>query len=459
MLGLAVAWTVLRGIDHRFVSFSDGVYTYLASAVAEGGAHHLYGRLVLSQPPAVVLSAAALWKLSPHVETIRAALAALGALTALLTYALARANRLSKGVAVGAALLALTAPVRAQFSGLDGEVLLAPLALGLGLALHGRRPGLAGVLVGAGFFVKLTWAPFAIAGLVVAARDRTLGRSLVAAVATAGALYTASVAAFGWRPGDLLDEIVLGQSGSGLQLGVLGAIATIVALMWWPYLLPALVGVRSLGRPTLNLMAAGLLAGAFAIKQGTFFNVLDPVEPFLAVAAAAGAVVLWRKRTPLGVALLAVCAAGMALHVASVADSRLGRILPVPVGAAVLATDDEQVVDRAVAAIRQHSAPRDPVLVNPLLAVLAGRREVSNQADWFILHALGSRCSSHTGRCVLWARMKRRARDGRAAVVTVDSNVKSFDPSFPRDTGTRAGQRILRIDEPPLDLTLFARSR
>src|ERR671934_115520 len=101
--------------------------------------------------------------------------------------------------AAAAALVALAAPIHAQFSGLDGEALLTPLALGLALALHRRRSGISGLLVGAGFFVKLTWLPFALAAFVVMARERDrreLARAGLAASAATVGLYGAAVAAF-----------------------------------------------------------------------------------------------------------------------------------------------------------------------------------------------------------------------------------------------------------------------
>jgi len=454
-------WTLaVQGVDHRFISFSDGAYTYIASAVAAHGAHRLYGAVVLSQPPAVVLGAAALWRLAPHVETIRLALALLGILTSLLTYAVARANRLAPGLAAAAAAVALTAPIHAQFSGLDGEALLTPLALALALALHRRRPGTAGLLVGAGFFVKLTWLPFALAALVVIARTRgrrALGGALLVATATAAVLYGVSLAAFGWKPGDLLAEIVLGQSGSGLQIGTLEGIAAVTVLAWWPLVLLAAAGAGSLARPSRALFVAGLAAGGFAVKQGTFFNVLDPAEPFVAVAAVAGALSLWRRRFAPAKWLVAACALGLVLHVASLTGERARSALPLPAGAAVVSTDDEADVDRAARAIDANTIPSEPVLVNPLLAVVAGRNEVAGQADWFILRALERLCgddASAPARCRLWAEMKRHARQS-ATVVGVDSNVRSFDGGFARAAGVAGRRRLLRIDAPPLDLTLY----
>jgi hypothetical protein len=497
VLAAGAGWTLgVRGVDHRFISFSDGVYTYVASALAAHGGHELYGTIVLSQPPAVVLGAAALWRLSPHVETIRFALALLGMLTALLAYALARRAGLQPGPAAAAALLALTAPIHAQFSGLDGEALLAPLALTLALVLerprdgvrrHGvghprpkrarrvsdtapadtapatwppmvRGPALAGVLVGAGFFVKLTWLPIGVAALAVTARTegrRALLAATAAAAGAATALYAACFLAFGWRPGDLLAETVLAQSGSGLQLAALGGLAAIVVLTWGPLLPLAAAGTGTLTRPSRALLVGALAAGIFTLKQGTFFNVLDPAEPFLAVAAVSGALSLWRGRSAPARWLAALCALGLALHVASLTGARAARVLPAPLGAAVVSIDDEADVDRAARAIDSGSSPASEVLVNPLLAVVAGRKEVAGQADWFILAALQRSCGadrSAPSRCRLWSEMKR----AHPAVVSVDRNVRAFDPAFAEETGTREMRRLLRIDRPPLDLTLYA---
>ena len=65
-------------------------------------------------------------------------------------------------------------------------------------------------------------------------------------------------------------------------------------------------------------------------------------------------------------------------------------------------------------------------------------------------------CGSRTGldpHCADWARVKA----GRYAVVGVDSNVVSFDPTFRRDTGVASLKLILSIDEPPIKTELYAR--
>jgi hypothetical protein len=86
IVAASVAWALLAGVDHRYISFSDGAYTYAASVIATRGAHALYSSIVFSQPPLTLLGAVLVWRASPHIEAIRAALAALAGLRSLLTY-------------------------------------------------------------------------------------------------------------------------------------------------------------------------------------------------------------------------------------------------------------------------------------------------------------------------------------------------------------------------------------
>jgi hypothetical protein len=188
------------------------------------------------------------------------------------------------------------------------------------------------------------------------------------------------------------------------------------------------------------------------LKQGTFFNVLDPLEPFLAMLAAAGGYELWRRRRRWGRPLVLVCSLGVAIHVASVSTAALTRALPIPLGAAVVNTDNEATVDRLAHAVEAHSKPSQPVLVNPLLAVVAHRTETAGAADWFILRAL-----CRTGRSCDWRVAKAMARRGRVPVVSVDSNVVSFDSSFRRGVGLGSFHRVLRVDAPPLKTTIYVR--
>jgi hypothetical protein len=437
----AVAWAAIRGIDHSFISFSDGVYMYAASE----GARALYSVVAVSLPPAPLLLVAGLWKLSPHIETVRLALAFFGAGTALLTYLVARRLfALGSWAAALAAIIALTGPVHAQFVGVDGELLLTALVLALALALQGRRRALTTVLLGVGFFCKLTWAPFFVAGIVaVALRKgrRAAVETALTSLALAAALYATAMAVFGWSAHDLLRQLVLAESNSGFQFELVLGLAAVVLLAWWPFLVLARPALSETNDVVRLLLAAGAVGALSMLKQGTFFNVLDPLEPLLAIVAVAGGVSLWQQRRR---ALVVVCVLGTALHVASVSSGVLAKALPIPVGAALVNTHNEGNVDRIASAVAAQSSPDQPVLINPLFALVAERREPLHAADWFILHALDN------GE---WERVKR----ARVAVVSLDSNVESFDSSFRRDVGADSMEPVLRIEQPPIKTTIYSR--
>jgi hypothetical protein len=435
VVGLAAVWSLVHGIDHRFISFSDGAYMYAAAR----GVHRLYTDIPLSLPPSTMLGASLVWRLSPHIEAIRIALAGSAAATALLTFRVGRELfRLGPRGAAVAAALALTAPVHAQFVGLDGEALLIPLVLLLALALEARRDLLCALVLGVGFFVKLTWAPYALAALLLARRRAP--RVVAGAAAVALALYGGAIAAFGWAPGDLLRQLVVAESRSGYQLGLIPGLALALIVLWWPALALLRPGLRAASPAATQLLAAGAVSALFMLKQGTFFNVVAPLEPLLGCAAVAGAASLWHGRRG---GIVALCAAGAALHVASVARGPLGVALPLPLGAAIVNTDNEATVDRLAAVVDAHSTARQRVLVNPYIALVAGRREPDDAADWFILHALGGE----------W----RRVKAAPTAVVGVDSNVTGFDGTFRADTGADELLPLASVDRPPLKLQLYAR--
>jgi len=460
ILALAAAWTLLRGIDHRFISFSDGVYMYSASVAAGHGLHELYRGIALSLPPGTPIGATLVWKLSPHIESIRVALALMSGVTALLTYRVAR-TLFGLGIAasVVAALLALAGPVHAQFVGLEGETFVTPLALGLAIALERRRDAACLALLGVGFLLKLTWAPFFVAAMVALALRSGWRRALAigaGAVAFSFALYAVAVWAFGWSPHQLVVQLLLAQSHSGFQVGVAAGIVAAVLVIWWPLLLLAAPGWRQAGTSVRLVIGAAAACSLFMLKQGTFFNVLDPLEPFLAILAVSGACLLWQRNRPRLRALVVLCTLGAALHIASVTGGPATRALPLPLGAAIVDTDNEAQVDRVAAAVAAHSRPDEPVLVNPLFALVAHRSEPAQAVDWFILWSLERSCGKRTDldrHCADWDRTKA----GSFAVVGVDSNVVSFDPSFRRDTGVASLELILNIDEPPIKTSLYAR--
>ncbi len=460
VLALAAAWTLLRGIDHRFISFSDGVYMYTASVAAGRGLHELYRGIALSLPPGAPIGATLVWKLSPHIESIRLALALVSGVTALLTYRVAR-TLFGLGVAasVVAALLALAGPVHAQFVGLEGETVVTPLVLGLAIALERRRDLACLAILGLGFLFKVTWAPFFVAAMVALALRSGWRRALaigVGAVALSFALYAVAVWTFGWSPHQLVVQLLVAQSHSGFQLGVAAGIVAAVLVIWWPLLVLAAPGWRGAGTSVRLVIGAAAACSLFMLKQGTFFNVLDPLEPFLAVLAVTGACHLWELNRPRLRAVVLLCTLGAALHIASVTGDPAARALPLPLGAAIVDTDNEAQVDRVAAAVAAHSRPGEPVLVNPLFALVAHRSEPAQAVDWFILRSLERACAERIDldpHCADWD----RAKAGLLAVVGVDSNVVSFDPSFRRDTGVASLELILSIDEPPIETALYAR--
>jgi hypothetical protein len=144
--------------------------------------------------------------------------------------------------------------------------------------------------------------------------------------------------------------------------------------------------------------------------------------------------------------------------VASVSTGAGRSALPLPFGAAIVNTDNEARVNEIAAVIAARSRPDQPVLVNPLFALVAQRHEPAKAADWFILRSLERACagdSTRTRHCGDWAKAKAAART--VAVVGVDSNVVSFDPSFRRDTGVAGRKPLLSIDEPPIKTELYRR--
>jgi hypothetical protein len=236
VLALAAAWTLLRGIDHRFISFSDGVYMYTSSVAAGHGLHELYRGIALSLPPGTLIGATLVWKISPNIESIRLALALASGVTALLTYRVAR-TLFGLGVAasVVAAFVALAGPVHAQFVGLEGEAFLTPLALGLAIALERRRDAACLAILGLGFLFKLTWAPFFVAAMIALTLRSGWRKALAiggGALILAFALYAVAVWTSDWSPHQLVVQLLLAQSHSGLQLGVAAGILAAVLVIW-----------------------------------------------------------------------------------------------------------------------------------------------------------------------------------------------------------------------------------
>lgn len=252
------------------------------------------------------------------VVALRLGTALLVAATALGLHAIAR--RLLPGVP-GAGLLAglgyVALSMRGVGDGTNGELLLAPFAVGgIALALAARGPGLAlgaGVLAGCALLVKqVALAEAAVAGLVLLRQPR-----LLAAFALGGALPVAvALGAYGaaGRLGLLLEALfAAGEAGgTGLNLeGMRHGLATYAAAI-----AAALAGLAALAwrgaRPAAWLLGAWLAAvAAMLLLLGRFADhMMIQLAPPLALGFAALAAPMRRPVQALALAALL----GWSLH-------------------------------------------------------------------------------------------------------------------------------------------------
>lgn len=451
ILIVGAMWLWRIGIDHHYISFSDGVYSYLAREVARHGPNALYTKLALSQPPIMVLLGSLAWKVHPAVESIRALVGALWLVTSILVYTLSRITFLPPRWACAAGLLTIVAPMHAQFAGLDGEALLAPLAVTLAIALHKEHEGWAGVIAALGLFVKLTWLPIALAAFgFVLVRRTALWKWFVIPYLTTTVGMVVGLQMIGhWRIGDLLDYLVTAQSNAGFQPAALLVVALVSILAWLP-LVNSLVLYRKLntGSYAVFWIAMGSsICVLFSIKEGTFFNVAITVEPLLAICTAAFMHALFVNKNRLRWAASAILGV-FCISYSLVAFGAMPATWMFPKGTQIVHTNNQDDVDMLVKGIHNESTPTDDVFLNPLLAVLAHRNLVGNQADWFILHALesGSR----------WRALKAAAVE-RATVIGIDKNVSAFDPQIKRLPRAAKMYLFAGIDSAPLRLNLYAR--
>ncbi|GAG01162.1 unnamed protein product, partial [marine sediment metagenome] len=261
--------------------------SYIASVVADDGPGVLYADVVLSQPPVMVLLGAMTWMIDGSIEALRVLGVVMAGITAMLTWWVGRSVGLSPWGATAATVIAATGVVRTLFGGLDGEMLLTPLALVLVLLLLGNRLRWAAVVLGIGFLIKMTWALIALAGLIVIVRQSR--RDGLIAVGVSGAVWfggwIVGALAFGWPVSSILEQLVIAQRQAGLQPGLAAGVAIILALVWLPLLIPAGAAIRRVPFPVAAILVGALAGIVYTLKQGTFFNVLGPAEPLLAIVA------------------------------------------------------------------------------------------------------------------------------------------------------------------------------
>ncbi|MDX6671073.1 MAG: hypothetical protein QOI91_1436 [Solirubrobacteraceae bacterium] len=448
-LGVGVAYAVLGALTcaalyawqaDGYWSYSDGVYAYTARALLHGA--NLYSDVAAAQPPPTFWAGALALLPGETIGTLRVGLAFVtllsGALVAVAVWKLtARA-----GAAVAGGVASLLAPwaVR-EHALLTPETFAAPLLMGC--ALLGSRTGGAAVAAGAlgagAAAFKLTWlVPVAAIALVAADRRRFVAGAVGAGAVLAGV----SLALYGSA---LWDNVVTAQLETGTQAPrLILEYAEQAAWNLAPLVVVALSALwlrsRVLDRALLRTLVA-LAVGAGAVlatmvKDGSYVNVVVPLEPPLVALGAAGlALLVAEVRGRAGRAGVA----GMGIEggspigseMASPESGRTGRETASPTGAsrrrvrAVLAVAVAAATLAAAQTVSLLASPDDPNLFRhpfsgayyariaspdqvharvararrcpagvafsgpPYIAFAAGRRMPGNQGDPFILNRAG----------------------------------------------------------------------
>jgi hypothetical protein len=370
-------------LDRSYLEYSEGYYLYLGSRLAAGAP--LYSGATSTQPPLLPVVLSLLWRLQPDVILPR--LLALGAYLAgaLLAGALAQhlsRHRYAGGIAiVFAAVLPLGAGLPQV---LDGNTLLAPLAVAIALATLNAaqcRAGrgvrwafIAGTLGALGLAIKLTFVPFAVAPLLVAWWTRrrdlataylgTLALGCATVAAAAGAV--AGPAALNGLLGELESPLLIGGAALAFWqvLALEGPVLLLGAFGWWR------VRHTMTGQVLTPFAMAASLLPVLAVHQGTFAGVARPAEPLLAALAAAGIVELV-SRSGSRVALPAMACIVAVWPAAQSVRTRLGHT-----------GVDPHVV---LLQLQRVGPAGSDVLAPPYYAVLAGRRMEYDYADWTVL--------------------------------------------------------------------------
>ncbi|MDX6650386.1 MAG: hypothetical protein QOJ97_2337 [Solirubrobacteraceae bacterium] len=447
-LGVGVAYAVLGALTcaalyawqgDGYWSYSDGVYAYTARALLHGA--NLYSDVAAAQPPPTFWAGALALLPGETIGTLRLGLAlvtlASGALVAAAVWKLtARA-----GAAVAGGVASLLAPwaVR-EHALLTPETFAAPLLMGS--ALLGARTGGAAVAAGAlgagAAAFKLTWlVPVAAIALVAADRRRFVAGAVGAGAVLAGV----SLALYGSA---LWDNVVTAQLETGTQAPrLILEYAEQAAWNLGPLVVVALSALwlrsRVLDRALLRTLVA-LAVGAGAVlatmvKDGSYVNVVVPVEPPLVALGAAGLALLVaevRGRVrPAGVARMGIEGVGpdgrrrhsrvalvAALAAAALAVAQTVSLLAAPddpnvfrhpfSGAYYARIASPGEVHARVARARR-CPPGVAFSGPPYIAFAAGRRMPGNQGDPFILNRAGV----HSRRVAAARRDRPRCPPGR----------------------------------------------
>jgi hypothetical protein len=249
-------------------------------------------------------------------------------------------------------------------------------------------------LAGAGLLVKLTWAPvlFVLARtcLPAATGARSAGRRSRATVAVG--LSALLVLVDDWSVGDIVDQVVVGQLHSGVQpLTTLGIVLVLKSVLVAAARLRPGRGRRLPGAPVSGPSPPCSLA---ALKNGTFFNIFDPLEPF-GDRRRRGAQV-WRRHAAAR-ALAAVCCAGLACtSPRSPTRSREGLCSRSARPSCTRTTGAGRRARRQPSRATAGPAHRCWSICSSLVA---HRRVVADQGDWFILPPCARRVAAIRTRC------------------------------------------------------------
>ena len=292
--------TLLRYVAtaSSYIDNGDGYYLYAAHRLAQGAV--LYRDVMGTQPPAVYLLGAAIFKLGGTVQTVRLAggLMRLGAIA--LVFLIGRRLFSSAPTAALAALLYALLPIGLtwdrSFDVNPPLTLAALLALWPFVYLTPRTAMLSGVLAAAALYTKNLYLPPLLATLCyLALQRRALLRPYLLGLCGAGAI--AALLLLSWSPVALRDAF-LGQQSSPLNLDWFVAALAYVAASDGGLLVVAVAGAvlclrhgRSHDAPAALSYAPWLLLGSVGVlvatvKEGTAGPVFQFAEPAVALLAA-----------------------------------------------------------------------------------------------------------------------------------------------------------------------------
>jgi hypothetical protein len=333
LVAVAVLEAVLIALWQRngYWEVSDGVYAASARAWLHGFVP--YRDVAAAQPPPVYLTGLGLLALHDGLASLRAGLAALNLITALLcglcVWRLTARRDAAAVTVLAMPLLVISLHEHAQ---LVPETLAAPLLMA-GALLCSRRPraGAGGGVLALAAFCKFAFLLPAVA-IVIAARGRL--RAAVALGLGLLALAIATQLAFGaaaWRE-TVQAQLQVGSSGLHNAAGLIaqvvwnefplvaGAIAAICLWLRSDGTTPARTPHSAALLRTLGAGAvAGLLLTLTVFKRGSSIDVLVVAEPPLLVLAVCGAVWGlqrargWRIATSVLAAVLLVQSASLLL--------------------------------------------------------------------------------------------------------------------------------------------------